>query len=298
MLLAATAKVLVCPAMNTCMFQHPAVMENLQMLKQRGIHILEPSEGELACGTEGPGRLPEPEEIAEEAEFLLTEQDLAGIRFLITAGATLEPIDPVRYITNRSSGKMGYALARAAAMRGAEVTLVSGPTHLNAPPRVRCLAVNTTEEMRQAVLERSRDSDVVIKAAAVLDYRPRERSRQKIKKGNQNLTLELQPNPDILAELGRARGERRSVLVGFAAETTDLLAHAKEKLEKKNLDLIVANDVTRTDAGFDSDTNLVKILYRDGTVEDLPLMTKLAVAHQVLDRVKGLWERGSRERSQ
>ncbi|MEW6666782.1 MAG: bifunctional phosphopantothenoylcysteine decarboxylase/phosphopantothenate--cysteine ligase CoaBC [Thermodesulfobacteriota bacterium] len=298
MLLASTAKVLICPAMNTCMFQHPAVRENLGVLKQRGVHVLDPSEGELACGTEGPGRLQEPEAIAEEAEFLLTRQDLAGIRFLITAGATVEPLDPVRYITNRSSGKMGYALARAAAMRGAEVTLVSGPTHLTPPPRVRWVAVNTTEEMRRAVLERSSDSDVVIKAAAVLDYRPRERSREKIKKGDQILTLTLEPNPDILAELGRARGGRPSVLVGFAAETSDLLAHAKEKLEKKNLDLIVANDVTRADAGFDSDTNLIKILYRDGTVEDLPLMTKLAVAHQLLDKVKGLWERTSGERSQ
>jgi len=240
-------------------------------------------------GTEGPGRLPEPGEIVEEAEFLLTGQDLSGIRFLITAGATVEPIDPVRYITNRSSGKMGYALARAAATRGAEVTLVSGPTHLKVPLRVRCVAVHTTEEMRQAVLERSADSDVVVKAAAVLDYRPRERARQKIKKGDQTLTLELEPNPDILAELGSARGGKRSVLVGFAAETTDLVAHARAKLEKKNLDLIVANDVTRTDAGFDSDTNQVKILHRDGTVEDLPLMTKLEVAHQLLDRIKGLW---------
>jgi phosphopantothenoylcysteine decarboxylase / phosphopantothenate---cysteine ligase len=289
MLLAATARVLICPAMNSNMFQHPAVQENLRVLKQRGVRILEPSEGSLACGTEGPGRLPEPGEIVEEAEFLLTGQDLSGIRFLITAGATVEPIDPVRYITNRSSGKMGYALARAAATRGAEVTLVSGPTHLKAPLRVRCVAVNTTEEMRQAVLERSSDSDVVVKAAAVLDYRPRERARQKIKKGDQTLTLELEPNPDILAELGSARGGKRSVLVGFAAETTDLVAHARAKLEKKNLDLIVANDVTRTDAGFDSDTNQVKILHRDGTVEDLPLMTKLEVAHQLLDRIKGLW---------
>jgi phosphopantothenoylcysteine decarboxylase/phosphopantothenate--cysteine ligase len=296
MLLAATAKVLVCPSMNSIMFQNPAVQENLRTLKQRGVRVLDPSEGALACGTEGPGRLPEPGEIVEEAEFLLSEQDLSGLRFLITAGATVEPIDPVRYITNRSSGKMGYALARAAAMRGAEVTLVSGPTHLDAPNRVRRVAVNTTEEMRKAVLERSCDCDVVIKAAAVLDYRPRERARQKIKKGDQVLTLELVPNPDILAELGCARGERRCVLVGFAAETTDLLAHAKGKLEKKNLDLIVANDVTRKDAGFDSDTNLVKILYRDGTVEDLPLMTKLAVAHQLLDRIKGLWARGSGER--
>jgi phosphopantothenoylcysteine decarboxylase/phosphopantothenate--cysteine ligase len=289
MLLAATARVLLCPAMNSSMFGHAAVRENLRTLAQRGVRVLEPSEGSLACGTEGPGRLPEPEEILEEAGFLLSEQDLSGLRFLITAGATVEPIDPVRYITNRSSGKMGFALARAAAMRGAEVTLVSGPTRLKAPGRVRCVAVHTTEEMRQAVLERSPDSDVVIKAAAVLDYRPRQRAGQKIKKGDQTLTLELEPTPDILAQLGTARGDRRSVLVGFAAETNDLLAHARAKLKKKNLDLVVANDVSRTDAGFDSDTNQVKLLHRDGTVEDLPLMTKLELAHQLLDRIKGLW---------
>jgi phosphopantothenoylcysteine decarboxylase/phosphopantothenate--cysteine ligase len=186
---------------------------------------------------------------------------------------------------------MGYALARAAALRGAEVTLVSGPTALRSPPRVRRVEVNTTEEMRQAVLGHNGDADVIVKAAAVLDYRPRERAGQKIKKSDRVLTLELEPTPDILAELGRTRGERRCVLVGFAAETTDLLAHAREKLDKKNLDLMVANDVTRSDAGFDADTNLVKILHRDGTVEDLPLMSKLALAHELLDRIKPLWNR-------
>jgi phosphopantothenoylcysteine decarboxylase / phosphopantothenate---cysteine ligase len=168
---------------------------------------------------------------------------------------------------------------------------VSGPTPLNSPPRVQRVMVNTTEEMRQAVLERNGDADVIVKAAAVLDYRPRERAGQKIKKSDRALTLELEPTPDILAELGRTRGERRCVLVGFAAETTDLLAHAREKLVRKNLDLMVANDVTRTDAGFDADTNLVKILHRDGTVEDLPLMSKLALAHELLDRIKPLWNR-------
>lgn len=293
MVIAAMAKILICPSMNSRMFMNPVVQNNIRLLTERGFLVMQPDEGELACGTEGPGRLPEPEDIVEEAVILLSEQDLSGLRILVTAGATVEPMDPVRYLTNRSSGKMGYALARAARMRGAEVILVSGPTNLPPPRHVAFTRVSTTEEMRKAVMGRRHECDVILKAAAVLDYRPREKAAQKIKKDARIRSLDLVPNPDILAELGRTRGKRRSILVGFAAETTDLMANAKEKLKKKNLDMIVANDVSRNDAGFESDTNLVKLIYRDGAVENLPLMTKLEVADHILDRIKRLWEKAS-----
>jgi phosphopantothenoylcysteine decarboxylase/phosphopantothenate--cysteine ligase len=290
MVLASTAKLLICPAMNTCMFMNGAVQRNILLLKERNIRIMEPAAGELACGTEGPGRLPDPEEILDQAAVLLSAQDLAGMKIMVTAGPTLEPIDPVRYITNRSSGKMGFALARAAGVRGASVCLISGPTHLSPPPGAVFVRVDTTEEMRREVLSRSPDCDVIIKAAAVLDYRPRETAEHKIKKENRSFSMELTPTPDILAELGSGRKDRRCLLVGFAAETHDLLANAKSKLEKKNLDMIVANDVTRTDAGFDAETNLVKVIYRGGAMEDLPLMSKSRVADCLLDRIKRVWE--------
>jgi len=276
--------------MNTQMLLNPAVQNNIGMLKERGCMIMEPAEGELACKTEGPGRLPEPEDIMEQAKHLLFEQDLEGLRVLVTAGATVEPIDPVRYLTNRSSGKMGYALARTARYRGAEVTLVSGPTDLKPPNNVNFRGVKTTEEMRQSVLEHRGECDVIIKAAAVLDYRPRKKVEHKIKKAEEVLSLELVRNPDILKELGHSKGDSRPILVGFAAETEDLLANATEKLQKKNLDMIVANDVTRDDAGFESDTNIIKIVHRDGHIEDFPLMTKEEVANHLLDRIKELWE--------
>jgi phosphopantothenoylcysteine decarboxylase/phosphopantothenate--cysteine ligase len=291
--IAATARVLVCPSMNTQMYLSQAVQENLRILRARGYTIMEPGSGELACHTEGPGRLPEPEDIVEEARRLLSRQDLSGLRILVTAGATLEPLDPVRYMSNRSSGKMGYALARAASMRGAKVTLVSGPTALKPPRDVALSRVKTAEEMRRVVLAECQQYDVIIKAAAVLDWRPKETAAHKIKKGSGVQTLELVENPDILAELGCSRGNRRCVLVGFAAETQDLVANAQEKLKKKNLDLIVVNDVSREDAGFEADTNAVKIVYRDGPMEELPLMPKQEVADQLLDRVKVLWEKSS-----
>jgi len=293
LVIAATARVLVCPAMNTQMYLNNAVQENLRILKARGCAIMEPEAGELACRTEGPGRLPEPEDIVEEARMLLSKQDLAGLRILVTAGATLEPLDPVRYMSNRSSGKMGYALARAARMRGGKVTLVSGPTALKPPRDVALSRVKTAEEMRQAVLAECQQYDVIIKAAAVLDWRPKETAEHKIKKGRGVQTLELVENPDILAELGCSRGNSRCLLVGFAAETQDFIANAQEKLKKKNLDLIVVNDVSREDAGFEADTNAVKIVYRDGRMEELPLMTKAEVADQLLDRIKTLWEKSS-----
>jgi phosphopantothenoylcysteine decarboxylase/phosphopantothenate--cysteine ligase len=288
MVLAATAKILVCPSMNSQMFMNPAVKDNIRLLKERGIAVMEPEEGHLACRTEGPGRLPEPWDILEQARMLLSDQDLSGLSILVTAGATVEPIDTVRHITNRSTGKMGYALAKAARLRGASVTLVSGPTTLTPPLGVTFCQVKTAEEMREAVFKNRLDSDVIIKAAAVSDYRPRAMAPHKIKKGDDSLTLELVKNPDILEQLGSTKKDSPCILVGFAAETEDLLANAKEKLKTKNLDMIVANDVSRDDAGFEADTNIIKIIFRDGHVEDLPLMTKDEVANLILDRVKTL----------
>ncbi len=288
MLLAATAKIVVCPSMNSKMFENPAVQNNLAQLKVMGVSVMEPSEGELACHDEGPGRLPEPEKIFEQAWTLLSRQDLSGLSILVTAGPTVEPIDPVRYITNRSSGKMGYALAGAAQRRGASVRLVSGPTKINPPPGVSLFEIKTAEEMRQVVLKHRTDSDIIIKAAAVSDYRPKENARHKIKKGADSINLELVKNPDILAELGSKKGSSPCILVGFAAETQEMIANAREKLKAKNLDMIVANDVSRDDAGFEADTNKIKLIYNDGRVEDTPLMTKDEVADLILDRIKTL----------
>jgi len=293
LLLAATAKILVCPSMNTKMFMNPFVQANLKTLRKHGFTVMEPSEGELACGTEGPGRLPEPEKIIEDARSLLTVKDLSGIRILVTAGPTVEPIDPVRYITNRSSGKMGYALARVARRRGAEVTLISGPTAIAPPDNVEFFPVRSSDEMREMVIRKAAKADVVVKAAAVLDYKPRESKKHKIKKEEDSLTLELVRTADILAELGSRKKEHGYILVGFAAETRDVLENAATKLERKNLDMIVANDVSRTDAGFESDTNQVKIIDREGKVEDLPVMSKEEVAEHLLDRIKALWEKRS-----
>ncbi len=293
MVLAATARILICPAMNSRMYESPAVQENMERLRQRHCTLMAPGEGQLACGYEGPGRLPEPEDILEEAARMLQTQDLGGVKFLITAGPTAEPLDPVRYMTNRSSGKMGFALARAASRRGGEVTLISGPTSLRPPHHVHFCRVTTTEEMREKVLSHSKHSDVIIKAAAVLDYRPQQRAVHKIKKRDGIPALQLEPTPDILAELGAMREGSSWVLVGFAAETEDLLRNAREKLEQKNLDMIVANDVSREDAGFESENNRVKIIHRGGSMEEIPLMSKDEVADHVLDRVKEIWQRAS-----
>lgn len=292
MILAADSKILVCPAMNAQMYNSPAVRDNLSVISKRGMTVMDPGEGELACNSEGPGRLPEPEEIAEYARFMLSPHDFSGVKVLVTAGATIEPMDPVRYLSNRSSGKMGYALARAARMRGASATLISGPTALKTPFGVKCLQVKTAEDMRRAVIDHGPGSDVIIKAAAVADYRPRESAGQKIKKGQDSLSLDLVKNPDILWELGKMKEDCGFILVGFAAETEELLANANEKLRKKNLDVIVANDVSRRDAGFEVETNLVKILYKDGRTEDLPLMLKEDVAGIILDRIKEIRDQG------
>jgi len=291
MILATTAKILVCPAMNTQMFRNPAVQENLIRLRNWGITVMEPAEGQLACRTEGPGRLPEPADIVEQAETLLTQQDLSGLNILVTAGATVEPIDPVRFITNRSTGKMGYAIARVAKRRGASVTLVSGPTALEPPFGVSFIGIKTAAEMKKAVFDNRPASNIIIKAAAVADYRPQETAKQKIKKKKDSFTLELIKNPDILAQLGATKKESPCILVGFAAETEELLTHARGKLEAKNLDMIVANDVSRSDAGFEADTNIVKMIFRDGTVEDSKLMSKDEVADLILDRARDLSEK-------
>jgi phosphopantothenoylcysteine decarboxylase/phosphopantothenate--cysteine ligase len=290
MMLASTAKILVCPSMNSRMLMNPVTRENIKRICERGYVVMDPGEGELACRTEGLGRLPDPEEIAEQARMMLAEHDLSGLKLLVTAGPTIESMDPVRYISNRSTGRMGYALARAAAMRGASVTLVSGPTSLPPPSGVKFNRVKSAEEMKEAVFDCLGDIHVIIKAAAVSDYRPREISAKKIKKGAASLSIDLVKNPDILLELGKAKASSDYILVGFAAETEDILTNAVEKLRDKNLDMIVVNDITREDSGFNSDTNLVKIIYGDGSREELPLMSKDELADQILDRIKGLRE--------
>lgn len=280
--LATKAPVVVAPAMNVNMWEHPATQENLERLRVRGVTVVEPDEGYLACGMTGAGRLAGVEAIAKTVcEMLGIRHDLAGETVLITAGPTCEDLDPVRYLTNRSSGKMGYAVAEAAERRGARVILVSGPTALDAPAGVERISVRTTEEMHRTVLERAGESTVIVKAAAVEDYRPTAPASKKIKRGTGRLTLELEPTPDILADLARSKGSR--VLVGFAAETDRVRENAREKLSRKGLDLVVANDVTAEGAGFAGDTNIVTILTRDGRQIDLPKMSKFDVANRVLD---------------
>jgi phosphopantothenoylcysteine decarboxylase/phosphopantothenate--cysteine ligase len=284
--MATKAPVLIAPAMNVNMYQNPIYKENEAQLRQYGFHFVEPVRGLLACGWEGDGKLQDPRLIFEAALALLAKKDLAGERLLVTAGPTREEIDPIRYISNYSSGKMGYALARAASRRGAQVTLVSGPTCLEEPWGVETVQVTSAEEMRQAVLARSAESTIVIKAAAVADYRPKVRAAEKLKKTDQPLLLELVKNRDILGELGKAK--QRAFLVGFAAETFDLVGNARKKLTEKNLDLVVANDVSQPGAGFNVDTNIVKLLARDGSVEELPLLTKDELAELILDRIVAL----------
>jgi phosphopantothenoylcysteine decarboxylase/phosphopantothenate--cysteine ligase len=282
-MLATTAPVLICPAMNSDMFAHPAVQRNLQTLRRDGCAILDPECGELACGTSGPGRLPPPERILDRLAALLTPKDLAGRRVLVTAGPTQEPIDPVRFISNPSSGKMGYALAAAAEHRGASVVLVTGPTALPDPAAVALIRTRTAAEMTAAVLQQLDGAEVVIKAAAVSDYRPRSIAAHKIKKRETGLILELERTADILQTVGRRKQGR--FLVGFAAETENLADNARGKLAAKHLDMIVANLVGRPDSGFGSENNTAMLFYRDGTSEELPGMSKTALAHCILDRI-------------
>ena len=286
LLLVTRAPVVVAPAMNVHMYAHPATQENLRTLQRFGHHIIEPAEGELACGYEGKGRLAEPEQIVECVEAALTKKDMQGEHVIVTAGPNCEPIDPVRFITNRSTGKMGFAMARIAHQRGAEVTLVSGPTALAAPLGVRLCPVRTALEMQQAVLADYPRATIVVSAAAIADYRPAQIATQKIKKKDGDFSILLDRNPDILAGLGRDKGNR--LLVGFATETENVLHNAERKLHSKNLDMIVANDVTQEGAGFAGDTNIVTLLDRTGQQEPLPLMSKDAVAHAVYDRLLAL----------
>ena len=282
--LATQAPVLIAPAMNVNMWHHPATGENLAKLQERGVEVVEPIEGQLADGMYGPGHLAELETIVERILTLLgIRKDLAGQTVLVTAGPTIEDIDPVRYLTNRSSGRMGYAVAEAARRRGAEVILVSGPVSLTPPEGVRLIQVRSTEEMRQAVLESLPAATIVVKAAAVADFRPVKKADQKIKKAGGVPAIEWEATPDLLAEIASQKGGR--TVVGFAAETHDALDNARRKLEDKNLDLVVANDVTQPGAGFDAETNIVSLLARDGKLTDLPQMTKAAVADHVLDEV-------------
>ena len=280
-LMATRAPVLVAPAMNIHMYENPLLQENLRKLRRIGYHILEPDEGYLACGYEGKGRLPDPEKIVEEIERLLKTKDLTGERLLITAGPSREPIDPVRYLSNRSSGKMGSALARAALNRGAEVALIMGPTALIPPAGARVIRVTTAAEMREAVLKEYARCTAVVMAAAVADYHAASVAEKKIKRGTGALELRLEPNPDILKELGQKKDGKW--LIGFAAETEDLTTNAQQKLRDKNLDMIVANNVAEPGSGFDSDTNLATIVDRTGAIHALPLMSKEGLADKIYD---------------
>ena len=286
-LLASKTPIILCPAMNCQMYDNPITQNNLKKLADYGFIIMQPGTGRLACGTSGKGRLPEPAEIIAFTKNFIAhkEGDLQGLKILVTAAGTREPIDPVRFVGNRSSGKMGYAVAQVAAERGADVVLVSGPSSLIPPANVEVVNVETTREMMNAVLAKYDDMDIVIKAAAVADYCPHEVAEQKIKKATDDaLKIVLDKNPDILKKLGELK--TKQFLVGFAAETQNLLANAAEKIKKKNLDMIVANDVTVAGAGFNCDTNVVKFLFPNGEVKSLEKMSKLEVAQALLNEVK------------
>lgn len=306
-LLATKAPVFFAPAMNTNMYENSITQQNLHTLQERGCHIIDPAAGHLACGTSGVGRMPEPQELVEiladffatgkelaesdevdSRQYLAEELDFSGLNILVTAAGTREPIDPVRYIGNRSSGKMGYAIAEAARDLGANVTLISGPSALTPLAGVNFFKVESARDMRRLVLENFPESQIVIKAAAVADYRVKNVADHKIKKNDEELTLVLEKNPDILKELGQKK-QKGQVLVGFAAETQNLIQYAQSKLEKKNLDMIVANDVSKPQAGFNVDTNLIKLLKRDGSIEELPLMSKKDLAYIILNHVMKIY---------
>jgi phosphopantothenoylcysteine decarboxylase/phosphopantothenate--cysteine ligase len=282
-MMAVTCPVVLCPSMNTHMFESKAVQRNLEILRSDGVLVIDPESGSLACGTTGPGRLPEPHDILDRTVFYLTPKDLKDKKILVTAGPTREPIDPVRFISNPSSGKMGFAVARAAEYRGAKVTLITGPTNLLDPNDVAVIRVNTAKEMALAVFDNFEHYDIIIKTAAVSDYRPKEKAEQKLKKDKDELVLSLERTQDILKEIGRSKKEQ--VLVGFAAETEHLERHAEQKLAEKNLDIIVGNIVGHSDSGFGADTNTVTLFYKGGTKENLPQMPKDDVANLLLDRI-------------
>lgn len=286
-IMATRAPVVFSPAMNVHMYENPIVQDNIRNLKSRGYYFVEPAVGRLACGYEGRGRLPEVDQIVDRLiSVLMVEKDFVGKKVLVTAGCTRESIDPVRFISNRSSGKMGYAVAEAARDRGAEVVLVSGPSNLTPPAGVKVIGIESACEMMQVVKEEHEHADIIVKAAAVGDYRPKKVAGQKLKKGHGDMILELERNPDILEYLGQNKGKR--VLVGFAAETENLIENAMAKIKKKNLDLIVANDLTIEGAGFGTDTNIVKIISSSGEIKALKKMPKRQVADAILDTIQAL----------
>ncbi len=289
--LACSAPVLIAPAMNTTMLLHPATQRNLERLRADGVHIVEPDAGEMACGTIGPGRLSEPEQIVAAALEILRaaqKKDLVGERFLITVGATREEIDPVRFISNRSSGRMGFALAEAALKRGGDVTVVAGITTVDPPPGARIVRALSAAEMDQAVARESKQASVFIGAAAIADYRPASRAQQKIKKTEESVTLTLERTPDVLANVAASR-TNGMLVIGFAAETENVIANAREKLRSKKLDAIVANDVTRTDSGFDSRSNAITIITaRNEEPVELPTLSKSEAANRILDVIVSL----------
>ncbi|MEG0855063.1 MAG: bifunctional phosphopantothenoylcysteine decarboxylase/phosphopantothenate--cysteine ligase CoaBC [Terrisporobacter sp.] len=290
--MATTGKVLIAPAMNTNMYKNPILQRNINTLKELGYNFVKPESGRLACGDIGEGKLASAEVIVDAVVELLSEKnkDLQGKSIMITAGPTVESIDPVRYLTNRSTGKMGYAIAKMAADRGADVTLVSGPTNIEVPSNIKKLVkIESAKDMYDAIIDNFDENQVIIKSAAVADYKPKSYSDKKIKKSNDNLAIELDRNKDIAYEIGKIKKDK--ILVGFAAETNDLIENAKGKVQKKNLDFIVANDLTEEGAGFGTDTNIVKIIDKEGNISKYPQMKKEEVADVILDKVKLLLEK-------
>ena len=285
---ATKAKVLIAPAMNTNMYENPILQRNINTLKELGYNFVEPESGRLACGDTGKGKLASPETIVDEVVKLLSKgQDLKGKSIIVTAGPTVESIDPMRYITNRSTGKMGYSIAKEAIERGADVTLITGPTNLTPPQNLKKLVkIESAKDMYEAVLANLDENDVVIKSAAVADYKPKNYSNKKIKKSDDDLVIELDRNKDIAQEIGKIKNNK--ILVGFAAETNDLIENASLKIKKKNLDFIVANDLTKEGAGFGVDTNIVKIIDKEGNITEYPKMKKEEVANIILDKIKEL----------
>ncbi len=286
--MATKAKVLIAPAMNTNMYENPILQRNINTLKELGYNFVEPESGRLACGDTGKGKLASPETIVDEVVKLLSkDQDLKGKSIIVTAGPTVESIDPMRYITNKYTGKMGYSIAKEAIERGADVTLITGPTNLTPPQNLKKLVkIESAKDMYEAVLENLDENDVVIKSAAVADYKPKNYSNKKIKKSDDDLVIELDRNKDIAQEIGKIKNNK--ILVGFAAETNDLIENASLKIKKKNLDFIVANDLTKEGAGFGVDTNIVKIIDKEGNITEYPKMKKEEVANIILDKIKEL----------
>lgn len=288
--LASEAKIVVCPAMNSKMYQHAATQENISKIREFGYQVIEPETGSMACGEEGPGRLPQWQQVRDAVCSTLTPQDLAGKTVMVTAGPTEEPFDPVRFVGNRSSGKMGFALAATARQRGADVILICGPTAIEPPHGIEVIKVRTADEMYGEVLARFDRADIIVKAAAVSDFAPREIALQKVKKTEADFTITFKQNRDILKKLGEIKDQRPNppLLIGFAAESENLLEHGRQKLETKNLDYIVINDITAADSGFAVDTNRVIMLSRSGEQKEFPLLSKEETARRIWNEIKVL----------